>query len=472
MQHQAYFIFCLNTDSKRLFENGTAFDHECGKYLKNILCSSCDPFAAHLFGTETSDMKEVAVLCPSYCESVYEACKNVPLQNLAPLVGSGYTGNKTLLKEVYSSDDKFCSLSATNESLYCYAGMAVADTFVVAQNSNLSYTNITGVDNFLCVEKVIGMQSPSIDGALQITPIPDKENQFVVVYQTGVVLKFEWTKNENCTRTLNFDGILLDLRNRTTADGEMGLLGFAFDPDFSANGSSQCNLDHLGVVSAFTVSDNGQADLDSETMVISFQQPYSNHNGGHIRFGPQDGNMYIFMGDGGGQNDPHQQSQDLSRLFGKILRIDVVESPYTIPSDNPFIGVQGAREEIWASGLRNPWRCDFDGSRPTYLLCGDVGQNAVEEINLIQKGGNYGWSKFEGTREHQGDAILVGSSPIEPVLEYTHTLNTFPMHSITGGVFVPSATAEKISPGNELDYIFADLYGTIFAAQETPYGNT
>lgn len=197
----------------------------------------------------------------------------------------------------------------------------------------------------------------------------------------------------------------LDLSNKVESGGEKGLLGLAFHPRFATN--------HLFFVN-YTARINGQlytfvsrlrrdavtgnADPASEEVLLQIEQPFDNHNGGQLAFGP-DGYLYIGLGDGGSANDPLNHGQDLGTLLGSVLRIDVDRAtaplPYAIPSDNPFVNQSGRRGEIYAYGLRNPWRFSFDAGTGTLYL-GDVGQDAREEIDVVVSGGNYGWRVVEG----------------------------------------------------------------------------
>ena len=215
--------------------------------------------------------------------------------------------------------------------------------------------------------------------------------------------------------------LFLDLTGLVSqGHNEEGLLGLAFDPAFQQNGHFfvyySAAEPRRSVLSRFSVSgsDPNKADKNSELVVMEIPQPAGNHNGGQLAFGA-DGYLYVGLGDGGGSGDPYGNGQDLSTLLGSILRIDISEAskgkPYTVPPDNPFVGNAAARGEIWAYGLRNPWRFSFDtGSGATgpgssgygeattgQLWVGDVGQNLREEINLVQKGLNYGWNLMEGT---------------------------------------------------------------------------
>lgn len=243
----------------------------------------------------------------------------------------------------------------------------------------------------------------------------------------------------------------IDFGNGIVYD-ERGLLGMAFHPDYPTNGRffvfynaprSQNDTDEIDSrvrISEFRVSadDPDRADPTSERIVLSVAKPQFNHNGGQLAFGP-DGYLYIGIGDGGGANDSGPghtpelgNGQDLTTLLGKILRIDVDEAdPYGIPPDNPFVNDMEARSEIWAYGFRNPWRFSFDGEGERELFVGDVGQNLYEEVDIVSKGGNYGWARREGTRcfdpENPGTPPGVcentgpsGEPLVDPIIEYSH----------------------------------------------------
>ncbi|HEY9842715.1 MAG TPA: PQQ-dependent sugar dehydrogenase [Candidatus Obscuribacterales bacterium] len=225
----------------------------------------------------------------------------------------------------------------------------------------------------------------------------------------------------------------LDIRGRVRSGGEMGLLSLAFHPGYPkvAKVYVDYTADQGGLhtrISEFSIDPrNGLAKAGSERVLLRIPQPYENHNGGQIAFGP-DGMLYIGMGDGGSGGDPHGNGQNGGSLLGKLLRIDVNASPYKVPGDNPFVGKPGYRPEIWAIGLRNPWRFSFDrASRLLYVA--DVGQNAWEEVDIVRKGGNYGWNRMEG-RHCFEPARGCNSAGLQlPIAEYGHDLG----NSITGG---------------------------------------
>ena len=223
---------------------------------------------------------------------------------------------------------------------------------------------------------------------------------------------------------------VLDLAGEVSTGGEQGLLGLTFNPDGSklyVNYTDRAG-DTRVVEYAFT---DGRADPGSRRELLFVDQPFANHNGGQVSFGP-DGKLYVGLGDGGSANDPQDRAQNLGDLLGKLLRIDPAPSgdrPYTIPPDNPFVGRSGARGEIWMYGLRNPWRFSWD-RQTRDLWIGDVGQNAVEEVHFLAGaapgGTNFGWPLVEGSRRNKG------SNPdgaVLPIFEYGHDDGC----SVTGG---------------------------------------
>tara|TARA_B100001750_G_C15456917_1_gene572114 strand:- start:461 stop:1486 length:1026 start_codon:yes stop_codon:yes gene_type:complete len=209
---------------------------------------------------------------------------------------------------------------------------------------------------------------------------------------------------------------------------ERGLLGFALHPDFLNNGKfyvNYMNNDGFTVLSEFSTKTREKADPSSERIIFDLKQPYRNHNGGHLEFGP-DGYLYISIGDGGKAGDPLKAGQDLNTLFGKIIRIDVNQTPYGIPKSNPFYGQKDKRGEIWAWGLRNVWRFSFDRDNGD-IYYGDVGQNKWEEVNYepnTSKGGvNYGWNIMEANHcyDPKENCSQAGLTP--PILEYPNDAN-------------------------------------------------
>ena len=224
----------------------------------------------------------------------------------------------------------------------------------------------------------------------------------------------------------------LDIADRVDFGGEMGLLGLAFHPRFAKNGRFFVNYtrkpDGATVVAEFQVSQNPDRALLNEKTLVMISQPFTNHNGGMLAFGP-DGYLYIATGDGGAGGDPGNRGQSPATLLGKMLRIDVDQGdPYGIPPDNPFAG-QGSGREIFALGFRNPWRFSFD-RQTGRLWAADVGQNRWEEIDVVEAGNNYGWRVMEGAHCFQPSRGCVTTGLTLPVAEYR---NQSPRCAVTGG---------------------------------------
>lgn len=264
-------------------------------------------------------------------------------------------------------------------------------------------------------------------------------------------------------RAVSSGGVLdpapvLDLSREISDDGERGLLGLAFAPQgnaFYVDFTDRAGDTH---VVEFTLDGDGRADIGTRRELLFVKQPYPNHNGGQLVFGP-DKKLYIALGDGGSANDPQKNGQNLSVLLGKILRIDPAPSnglPYTIPFDNPFAERSGARGEIWAYGLRNPWRFTFDKADGSTWIA-DVGQGRREEIDHVagrdpRGGQNYGWSLREGTLRQDGERPR---DAVEPVHEYGHNGGAC---SVTGGYVYRG----QAIPGLTGRYLFADFCSAQF----------
>ncbi|MBI3076225.1 MAG: PQQ-dependent sugar dehydrogenase [Deltaproteobacteria bacterium] len=268
-------------------------------------------------------------------------------------------------------------------------------------------------------------------------------------------------------------GLFLDIRDRVTSGGETGLLGLAFHPAYRTNRRFFVNYTRTvggqlqTVIAEYRASEsNSNRAADDETILLVVDQPFSNHNGGGLAFGP-DGYLYIALGDGGSGGDPLGNAQSLNTLLGKILRIDVDSSPspglaYAVPPDNPFVNQPGL-DEIWAYGLRNPWRFSFDPPSGR-LFAADVGQSDFEEVDLITRGQNYGWNILEGA--HCYPPPSTGCRTIgltAPIAEYGHGEGG----SVTGGFVYRGARI----PGLVGTYVFGDyVSGRIWGLRETAAG--
>jgi len=259
----------------------------------------------------------------------------------------------------------------------------------------------------------------------------DASGLIFITEQRGVIYTFSANNSQQAD-------ILLDITDRVNRGGaEEGLLGLAFDPDYQENGYFYVYYSAAdpsrSVLSRFSIDeeDTDVADPESEVIIMEVAQPYANHNAGQLAFGP-DGYFYIGLGDGGGSGDPLGNAQNLSTVLGSILRIDVsgLSAPgdYEIPADNSFVGTEDAREEIWAFGLRNPWRFSFD-LETGLLWAADVGQNLWEEIDIITKGANYGWNIMEGSHCYSPSTGCNQSGLTLPIFEYDHSQGC----SVTGG---------------------------------------
>ena len=317
-------------------------------------------------------------------------------------------------------------------------------------SSSISQENQVGVEKAfpnLYFERPVDLQQPD-----------DGNNTLYVVEQAGKIYSFDNEKSVKEKR------LFLNITDRVDDSGnEEGLLGLAFHPDFKNNGNFYVNYTaenpNRSVIAKFKINKDVRQIASSEILILEYEQPYSNHNGGQIMFGP-DGFLYIAVGDGGSGGDPQGNGQNRHTLLGSILRIDVDRQEngqnYAIPNDNAFAGnTKGYREEIFAYGLRNPWRFCFnpqDGN----LWAADVGQNKIEEIDIVINGGNYGWNFMEGSDCYGSPLDCEKPGLIKPIFEYTRSIG----QSITGGRFYQFNEIEGIQNA----YIYGDFVsGKIWA---------
>jgi len=293
----------------------------------------------------------------------------------------------------------------------------------------------------------------------QITHAGDETGRLFVLEQQGRVIVLNGL-------SFNSRKVFLDITGRVGCCGERGLLGLAFPPGPLKGKYVFVNYTDSGgdtVIARFKIGPGpDRADPESEKVLLRIEQPYSNHNGGQIAFGP-DGYLYVGTGDGGAGGDPLGSGQGFDTLLGKLLRLDVspVEGGYKIPGDNPFAGKKGHRPEIWALGLRNPWRFSFDRLTGD-LYIADVGQNKYEEINMEPAGSpgglNYGWNIMEGMHCFKSKKCDRGSF-IQPILEYSHSEGC----SVTGGMVYRGPGNRKLSG----KYVYGDYCsGRIWGARK------
>jgi glucose/arabinose dehydrogenase len=324
-------------------------------------------------------------------------------------------------------------------------------------NGNVASSNTTKV---LQLKKIAGdLNSPigMVDASSQ------NQKRFFIAEQGGNILVL---LNDSL-----LDKPLLSLKSKMVKLNafydERGLLGICLHPSFEENRkmylyysapSSKKGSNHKSILAEYVLNPDFTGIQNDGKVILEIEQPESNHNGGQLAFGP-DGMLYIALGDGGGANDEHGEignGQNLNTLLGKILRIDVSTLPYTIPKDNPFVNSKN-KAEIYAYGLRNPWRFSFDKTTGR-LFCADVGQNEYEEVNIIVKGGNYGWRIMEAGHCFNPSSQCDTTGLIMPIHEYTHEQGK----SITGGfVYRGSKMPEMYGK-----YIFGDWTGPLFSIWE------
>ncbi|KAL8042143.1 hypothetical protein ABFX02_09G032200 [Erythranthe guttata] len=526
---------CNYTDDlslKKQFSSMNISNPACASVLKSILCARCDQFSADLFGVDSASPREIPVLCNStassnstnFCSQVWTACRNIPILNspfAVPLQGRAgpptNSSNSTKLTDIWQSQIDFCnslggpSPPSSNDGPQCFNGAPVT-----LDNTAPPPPPPSGI----CLEKIAN------GSYLNMAAHPDGSNRAFFANQQGKI----WLGNipkQGSGEMLELDEAspFLDITDEVHFDTEFGMMGIAFHPKFAENGRffasfscdkakwpdcagrCACNSDvdcdpsklppdngaqpcqFQSVVAEFTVNGSSSekgANPSEVRRIFTMGLPFTSHHAGQILFGPRDGHLYFMMGDGGGIGDPYNFAQNKKSLLGKIMRFDIdnIPSPtevdqlglwgnYSIPKDNPYKEDKELQKEIWAIGLRNPWRCSFDSSRPSYFLCADVGQDGFEEVNLISKGGNYGWRAYEGARPYfppqspGGNTSLRSINPIFPVMGYNHSdvNSNGGSASITGGYFYRSMT----DPCLHGRYLFADLYaGAIWAGTENP----
>ena len=325
--------------------------------------------------------------------------------------------------------------------------MRFSALFCVVMTCCMALSNFTQAQPEIILEQYASGFSSPIDIANA------GDDRLFIVERAGRIKIIDGTGTTLSTPFLDIDDIVYSFGGQ----GEIGLLGLAFHPDFATNGHffvHYTNLDENTNISRFTVNPATPNEVDpaTELTIMTIDQPYLNHNGGCLKFGP-DGYLYIGMGDGGSANDPQNRSQNTQSLLGKMLRIDINNGlPYAIPTDNPFVGNVDVLDEIWAIGLRNPWRYSFDRTTGDRWI-GDVGQGAREEINMQPEsstgGENYGWRCYEGFNTFNTSGCDDASAYDDPVVDYNHSASSC---SVTGGYVYRGAEYASLQG----IYIYAD----------------
>ncbi|KAL5761894.1 hypothetical protein ACOSP7_018158 [Xanthoceras sorbifolium] len=492
------------------------------------LSSACDQFSAEIFKVEDSGPRSIPVLCnstvsansflsekaaSSFCSTVWNACQNVsilksPFASL--LQGTTRVETNTTiskLNELWHSESNFCHVYGGSLD----SGLACFDGEKVILNKGETQFPPRG----LCLEK-IGNGS-----YLNMVAHPDGSDRAFFSNQAGKI----WLvtiPEQGLGGTLGLDesSPFIDLTDEVHFDNSFGMMGLAFHPNFARNGRffasfncdkvktpgcsgrCSCNSDvncdplklgssgsvqpcrYYKVIAEFTANGTAseismatKAKPSEVRRIFSLGLPVAFNNGGQILFGPADGYLYVMLGDGGIEEDPYNFSQNKKSLLGKILRLDINNIPsetgtvdlwgnYSVPQDNPFSEDKELQPEIWARGLRNPWRCSFDSQRPLYFICADAGQDEYEEVDIITKGGNYGWNVYEGPFLFNSSHSSNSMNLIFPILGYKHSdINNNVSASICGGYFYRSIT----DPCLYGSYLYGDLYGSaIWAAVESP----
>ncbi|KAJ3686677.1 hypothetical protein LUZ61_015841 [Rhynchospora tenuis] len=516
---------CNATDDSTIQTQFSAMnitDSSCASVMKSILCAKCNPYSGELYTVDYTP-RTTPILCSNktdgFCATTWDTCKNVAITN-NPFAT---TSAPTKLSDLYNSEADFCKS----------AGGPVTDQTVCLNGNSASFPpTIPASPEGICIEK--------LDNGtfVNMAPHPDGSNRVFLLTQAGKIFLAEVPNNGMGTLKYNASQPFLDLTDRVYVDFEFGLQGLTFHPNFSDNGrffvsyncdsnttanclgkcscnpETGCDPSVIGiingtvpcqfqeVVAEYTVNGTSSSP-DTATVanqievrrIFTMGLPYTTQHAGEIFFGPQDGYLYLMLGDGGNSTngDPWNFAQKKKSLLGKSLRLDINHFPtpadiislglfgnYTIPSDNPFNNNSDARPEIWALGFRNPWKCNYDSERSSYLFCGESGQDRAnrsttfEKVSLVTKAGNYGWRVYDGfdlynpTYTPGGSTPPSSINPIFPILGYYH----YETHSNTGlaalvAGFVYRAKTDPCLFGR---FVYADLYGfDMWTAAEIPY---
>ncbi|KAI3938693.1 hypothetical protein MKW92_014014 [Papaver armeniacum] len=518
---------------QKVFQSMNISDHSCASLLKSIICAQCHQFSWDLFGGNLGT-RSVPTLCTvsantalsktssnNFCSKVWDACQTTSILNspFAPSLRSkievAVRSTSSKLADLWNSNTSFCKAfgGSPDDGLVCFNGTTAI----------LRDTADPQPPNGICLEQVAN------GSYLDMTAHPDGSNRVFLASQQGKI----WLVNvpEEGTgeaMVLDESNPFVDLSETVHVSTELGLMSIAFHPNFAHNcrffASYNCDRDHWSgcsgrcscntdvncdpsklhssygdrpcqfhtVISEYTANNSGfdpssgiKGNPVEVRRIFTMGIAYTNANGGQIIFGP-DGYLYFMTGDGETELDPYNLAQNKKSLLGKILRFDVDNFPseaeltkldtwgnYSIPKDNPFMDDKNSLPEIWALGLRNPWRCSWDSERPSYFLCVDSGKDQYEEVEIVTKGGNYGWPYFEGTfpfhfqNFSSGNKNNSSANLIFPLMGYDHSpVNTNEGSSSIAGGFVYRSDTDPCLYGK---YLFTDLYGfAIWAGTENP----
>ncbi|XP_051503211.1 HHIP-like protein 1 [Myxocyprinus asiaticus] len=437
----------------RIMDNFDYYGYSnCAAYVQDLLCQECSPYAAHLFDAEdpSTVIRTIPGLCPDYCSQFHSKCSSF-LTLLS---------DDPRLEELKHDQRKLCQYLKLDDPDYCYPHLLSNEWLT----KNLGRTSADSEGCLqLCLEEVAnGLRNP-----LAMVHANDGTHRFFIAEQVGLVWVYLPDRSKLEKPFLNITKAVL---TSPWEGDERGFLGLTFHPNFKYNGklfvyySVEVGFDERIRISEFRISsaDMNVVDHSSERIILEIDEPASNHNGGQLLFA-NDGYLYIFTGDGGMAGDPFGKfgnAQNKSALLGKVLRIDVDANEkgplYRIPPDNPFVHEPNARPEVYAYGVRNMWRCSVDRGDPYTkegkgrIFCGDVGQNKFEEIDIVEKGRNYGWRAKEGFSCY--DKKLCANSSLDdvlPIYAYPHKMGK----SVTGGYVYRGCE----NPNLNGMYIFGDF---------------
>uniref|UniRef100_A0A667XMM0 HHIP like 1 n=1 Tax=Myripristis murdjan TaxID=586833 RepID=A0A667XMM0_9TELE len=447
----------------RIMDNFDYYGYaNCAGIVQELLCQECSPYAAHLFDAEdpSTPVRTIPGLCPDYCARLWNKCSStIPFLSDDPYLAS-----------VQSDQASLCEYLQLDDMDYCYPHLL--NNQQLSQSLGRVQTDTDGCLQ-LCLEEVAnGLRNP-----LAMVHANDGTHRFFVAEQVGLVWTYLPDRSKLERPFLNITKAVL---TSAWEGDERGFLGLTFHPKYKYNGklyvyySVEVGFDERIRISEFHVSasDMNVVDHGSERVILEIDEPASNHNGGQLLFA-DDGYLYIFTGDGGMAGDPfgkYGNAQNKSALLGKVLRIDVDNNErgplYRIPPDNPFIHEREARPEVYAYGVRNMWRCSVDRGDPLTkegkgrIFCGDVGQNKFEEIDIIEKGRNYGWRAKEGFSCY--DKKLCANSSLDdvlPIYAYPHKMGK----SVTGGYVYRGCEYPNLNGM----YIFGDfMSGRLMSLQQ------
>uniref|UniRef100_UPI00398EC8B9 HHIP-like protein 1 isoform X2 n=1 Tax=Pristiophorus japonicus TaxID=55135 RepID=UPI00398EC8B9 len=435
----------------------------CAQYVRQLLCQQCSPFAAHLYDAEDANtpVRQVPGLCAGYCAEYWKRCRST----LSLLTGDPRH------TELEADQARFCGLLELRDPDYCYPAV------LASRRLNARLGAVRADPRRGCLQLCLREVANQLRNPVAMVHAGDGTRRFFVAEQLGLV----WAYLPNGSRLARpFLNLTEAVLTSPWLGDERGFLGLAFHPAHRRNGKVYVYYSIFARqaerirISEFQLLPGNINALDptSERVVLEVVEPASNHNGGQLLFG-RDGYLYIFTGDGGRAGDPFGRfgnAQNKSSLLGKVLRVDVNHNdngpPYRVPLDNPFVGERWARPEVYAYGVRNMWRCSVDRGDPVTgagagrLFCGDVGQNKFEEVDIVRRGGNYGWRAREGFSCYDKKLCTNSSlNDILPIFAYPHKLG----RSVTGGYIYRGCEMPNL---NGL-YIFGDyMSGRLMALKE------